>query len=271
MNNPFFDSVQLRFLYGSIWIFIITVQILLVQYFTPFRIDIIICDSLITNLLQSLSLLLLWYPVRYYRNIFNIPLFLLFHIFLLVLSVGIWLGLGYIITSLFIEHTYLYTNYYLNILPLRIAWGLLIYIIFVLIYYLFILKSKVEEKQKKIDESLMETATNFREKLSRVCVKKRNVLQFVSVEKICYLEANGDYVFIYTEKERYLKDKTMKYWEAHLPEANFVRIHRSFIVNIDYIRGLELYEKESYKVRMKNEIMLRVSNNGYKLLKQKMN
>ena len=63
----------------------------------------------------------------------------------------------------------------------------------------------------------------------------------------------------------------MKYWETHLPDDCFVRIHRSFIVNIEVIAKIELYEKEIYKVHLKNsETVLKASSSGYKLLKQKM-
>jgi DNA-binding LytR/AlgR family response regulator len=62
----------------------------------------------------------------------------------------------------------------------------------------------------------------------------------------------------------------MKYWETHLPDDLFVRIHRSFIVNVEYISRIDLYEKEIYKVQLKNGNSLKASSAGYKLLKQKM-
>jgi DNA-binding LytR/AlgR family response regulator len=62
----------------------------------------------------------------------------------------------------------------------------------------------------------------------------------------------------------------MKYWEAMLPNDLFIRIHRSFILNIEHIAKIELYEKETYKVLLKNGTGIKASPAGYKLLKQKM-
>lgn len=266
MNNPFLNSIQLRILFLSIWVIIIITQIFLLQYFILFYPDIAICDSLITNTLHSFCILLVWYPIRYYRNTFNIPLFLLFHLLLLLLSFSIWLGLGYLITRLCVSEPFAYQNFFLNVLGLRIFSASLIYIIFTLTYYLFMARDELKERQRKIDNLTDEPQVIPLEKLSRISVKKRNTIHFIPVNQIHYIEANGDYVFIYTEGERYLKDKTMKYWEANLPNELFVRIHRSFIVNVGQIERVELYEKETYKIHLKNGNTLRASANGYKKL-----
>jgi DNA-binding LytR/AlgR family response regulator len=164
-----------------------------------------------------------------------------------------------------------YMEFFLKILPARIVFSLLIYIGFVLAYYLLFIHDRLNA-QKQITEE-KETATSFPapvEKLSRVIVKKNSEFHCITVNQIRYIEANGDYVLIYTESARYLKDQPMKYWEIHLPDDYFVRIHRSFIVNIEMIAKIELYEKETYKVHLKNGDMLKASSSGYKLLKQKM-
>jgi hypothetical protein len=79
----------------------------------------------------------------------------------------------------------------------------------------------------------------------------------------------------------YYIDFTAKAWKAQpedageienatLPGDLFVRIHRSFIVNIEAIAKIELYEKESYKVQLKSGASIKASAAGYKLLRQKM-
>ena len=74
-----------------------------------------------------------------------------------------------------------------------------------------------------------------------------------------------------TGTEKYLKEKTMKYMESHLDSSQFVRIHRSYIVNVNQIARLELYEKETYHVLLKNGTSLRASIAGYKELKRLLN
>ena len=59
--------------------------------------------------------------------------------------------------------------------------------------------------------------------------------------------------------------------ESHLAPAKFVRIHRSYIVNVEKIQRLELYEKESYLVVLQNGEKLRSSDSGQKTLRQRLN
>ncbi len=92
----------------------------------------------------------------------------------------------------------------------------------------------------------------------------------IPVGNIIYLEAQDDYVMIYTNDARHLKQKTMKFFESSLPEEDFVRIHRSYIVKISEISQMQLYEKESYIVILKNSIKLPVSKTGLPKLKQKL-
>jgi two-component system, LytTR family, response regulator len=104
--------------------------------------------------------------------------------------------------------------------------------------------------------------------LQRIAVKSGQKINVVAADDIIYIGAEGDYVMIYTKDNRYLKEKTMKYMETHLDPAQFVRIHRSTILNVNHILRVEIYDKESYAVLLKNNVSLRASISGYKLLKQ---
>jgi len=89
------------------------------------------------------------------------------------------------------------------------------------------------------------------------------------VDKIWFIEAADDYVMIHSESGTHLKEKTMKYFEEHLPSDQFIRIHRSYIANISEIKSLELYTKDSYLAVMKNGEKLKVSADGYRRLREK--
>lgn len=271
MNNPFLNNLKLLLLYISIWAIIIVTQILIISYYFELPEFISIYDSSICNLLQAVCIIGLWHPVRYFGYLKNLSLFLLFHLTLFLISGIIWAGLGYFITQyIILPGNILYNSYFITILPVRVALGLLIYIIFVLTYYL--LQSRNEFNMQKLnaeEKSAISTPVPV-EKLTRIIVKKNSEYHCIIINQIRYIEANGDYVLIYTDSGRYLKDQTMKYWETHLPDDSFVRIHRSFIVNIEMIAKIELYEKETYKVHLKNGDLLKASSTGYKLLKQRM-
>jgi two-component system LytT family response regulator len=73
---------------------------------------------------------------------------------------------------------------------------------------------------------------------------------------------------IYSSEGKYLKQKTMKYFEDHLDPADFVRIHRSYIAGIKGIKKIELLAKETYQVILEDKSCLPVSKTGYDKLKE---
>lgn len=105
--------------------------------------------------------------------------------------------------------------------------------------------------------------------LERVVTRLGTKVTVIPVDRIYYLEAADDYVMIHSELGDHLKEKTMKYFEAHLPPDQFIRIHRSYIVNITEIKTLELYSKDNYLAVLKNGDKLKVSAEGYRRLRQK--
>ena len=107
--------------------------------------------------------------------------------------------------------------------------------------------------------------------LERIVVKTGTKIHVITIDRIHYLESQDDYVMIHTGQGKYLKQNTMKYYEEHLDPKHFVRIHRSYIVKISEIDRLELMEKESYVLWLKNQTKLKVSKTGYPKLKQALN
>ena len=119
----------------------------------------------------------------------------------------------------------------------------------------------------------LEELSNFRpgdEYIDRIVVKDRHKIHIITVDKIRYIESLDDYVMIYTHDGRHMKQKTMKYFETYLDPKNFIRIHRSFIVQVDNIAEIQQYEKESYVVILKDrdKTKLKVSKTGYKKIKE---
>lgn len=106
------------------------------------------------------------------------------------------------------------------------------------------------------------------EKLHRVVIKKSDRIHVISTGDINYLEAQDDYVMIYTDEGRYLKQQTMKYFEKHLDPEQFVRVHRSYIANISCIERIEPYEKTNYILILKDGKKVPVSRNGMQVLRE---
>jgi two-component system LytT family response regulator len=106
------------------------------------------------------------------------------------------------------------------------------------------------------------------EKLHRVVIKKSGRIHVFSTSEINFLEAQDDYVMIYTGEGKYLKQQTMKYFEKHLDPEQFIRVHRSYIVNISRIERIEPYEKSNFILILKDGNKIPVSRSGMQQLKE---
>jgi len=106
--------------------------------------------------------------------------------------------------------------------------------------------------------------------LNRVVVKTGRKIQVIPIESIYYIESQDDFVMIYCKEGHFMKQKTMKYFEQHLDENQFVRIHRSYLLNMLCISEIQQYEKESWIVLTKQGAKLKVSKGGYNNLKEKL-
>ena len=134
---------------------------------------------------------------------------------------------------------------------------------------------KVKERLAKQTESedMVEKITNFprEEFLDRIVVKDRHKIHIIPADQIRYIESLDDYAMIYTPEGRFMKQKTMHYFESSLDPHHFARIHRSYIVRVDQIAQLQQYEKESYIAILHDKTKLKVSKSGYKNLKEMLN
>jgi two-component system LytT family response regulator len=101
----------------------------------------------------------------------------------------------------------------------------------------------------------------------RIVLKDRGEIKIIPVNEIVYLEANDDYVNIYTREAKFLKNKTLGSFENSLDKSQFVRVHRSYLVNVSEINRLELYEKDSYRLLLRSGAIIPVSKSGYPKLK----
>lgn len=106
--------------------------------------------------------------------------------------------------------------------------------------------------------------------LDRIVVKSGRKIQVIPVKSIHYIESQDDFVMIYCEDGHFMKQKTMKFFEQHLDGQKFVRIHRSYLLNISSISEIQQYEKESWIVLTKQGAKLKVSKAGYNNLKDKL-
>ena len=128
------------------------------------------------------------------------------------------------------------------------------------------MKTKPKPNLEKIRKHLEESE----ERLHRVVIKKGGKIHVISTDHIYYLEAQDDYVMIYAVEGKFLKQQTMKYFERHLDPQQFIRVHRSYIANVQSIERIEPYEKSNFILILKDGTKVPVSRSGMQVLKEQL-
>lgn len=101
------------------------------------------------------------------------------------------------------------------------------------------------------------------QKLKRIVVKDGSRVHFIPVARLDYVEAQDDYVALHSEGKAWLKQQPIAKLEELLDPARFVRIHRSYIVNLERISRIEPYGKDSRIAILAGGTRLPVSRTGY--------
>ena len=127
-------------------------------------------------------------------------------------------------------------------------------------------KTRLGEKMPAATE-LAAAARPPQQFLERLIVKDGTKVTIIPVGRLDYAEAQDDYVALVTQGKKHLKQQTIAGLEACLNPANFVRIHRSYIVNLERVVRIEPYAKESRIAILADGARLPVSRAGYARLK----
>lgn len=91
------------------------------------------------------------------------------------------------------------------------------------------------------------------QRIKRVRVKLGGTLKFINLEEIYYFKSSEKYVELHTFDSRYLIDQPLKQLEKDLPQEDFIRIHRSLIINLNHVKEVVRSFKGSYVVVMNNK------------------
>lgn len=116
-----------------------------------------------------------------------------------------------------------------------------------------------------VNESLKQV---YPEGIRRVVVKTGNKVEVIPLGDIHYLSAEDDYVGVVTAKGKFLKLKPMKYFEEVLDSKLFIRVHRSYMVNVNEITRVEPYEKNKQFLVLRSGERIPVSKQGGVRLKE---
>ena len=104
--------------------------------------------------------------------------------------------------------------------------------------------------------------------LERILFRDGVCVHILSTHSIDFIQAQDDYVAIVSKGQRYLKHITLSALEQQLDPARFMRIHRSYLVNIERVAKIEPYAKDSRVAILADGTRLPVSRSGYSQLRQ---
>lgn len=121
---------------------------------------------------------------------------------------------------------------------------------------------------EKATQELLETASQSPSQSQRIVIKDGSKIKIIPVHDVLYLEAADDYVKIHTKDGYFLKNKTMNHFEQALDKQQFVRSHRSYIVNVQQITRIDPYEKDNHVAVLRSGVKVPVSRSGYGKLRE---
>jgi two-component system, LytTR family, response regulator len=98
---------------------------------------------------------------------------------------------------------------------------------------------------------------------TRILVRDGSRVHVLPVAKISCIQAQDDYACFVCEGKDYLKEQTLAQVEASLDPAKFARIHRSYLLNLDFLARMDIDERENRIAVLTDGRKLPVSRSGY--------
>jgi len=104
--------------------------------------------------------------------------------------------------------------------------------------------------------------------LERILVREGARVHVIAIDQVDYIEARDDAVVIHVGPKEHIKPQRLSVLADRLDSDRFIRVHRSFVVNIDRISRIELYAKDSRIAILADGVQIPVSRSGYARLRE---
>ncbi|WP_264523759.1 LytR/AlgR family response regulator transcription factor [Flavobacterium sp. N502536] len=250
---------------ACILLFIFT-NVLLDYSFTQFQNSAFyISESLLFSSYWVLFLPLLTAVLKLTKKSENLMIRLLVISAAIVLHLFSYPILVWIISKVFYYHTFSYWQTFNFGLSAYFIKTVIIYGVSLLVVVLWNRKSQSLPLKEKVDGQ-----TNEQNFIRSILISDRNnKKQLLEVKDILYFAANSPYVTIYHSSKKYLHAETLRSLETQLDGKQFVRIHKSHIVNIDKISAIQSRQNGDYDITLLEHTTLRVSRSYAKNFKSK--
>ena len=124
------------------------------------------------------------------------------------------------------------------------------------------------EEQPPPLQELAAAARAEEDSLQRILVRDGSDVRVIQTDEVDYIEARDDAVAIHVGGSAHLKAQRLSALEDRLDPKRFIRVHRSYILNLDRLRSIELYAKDSRIAILSDGTQVPVSRSGYSRLRQ---
>ena len=130
--------------------------------------------------------------------------------------------------------------------------------------------ARFDRALKRAKDRLIPGAPELRRPLTRIAVRDGGQTLFLNVSEIDWIEAANYYACIHVGRATHIVRRALSELEQDLGDGTFIRIHRSIIVNLNRIHGLELQNGGDYEVVLESKARLRLSRRFRKQLLDRM-
>jgi len=129
-------------------------------------------------------------------------------------------------------------------------------------------EERMRQREGNVRESISSVAASMRKPLQRIAFREGTTIDVVPVQRIDYVEAQDDYVHVWSRGQRHVKQQTLGELEALLDPSRFIRVHRSYIVNLESLARVEPYAKDSRVALLRDGTRIPISRAGYERLRE---
>lgn len=128
-------------------------------------------------------------------------------------------------------------------------------------------RQTINRVQKRFQFNSEKPKTQENTLLERLFVRDRNRILPLQISQIIWIEADDDYATVHTAEKSFLVSLTLNEFSNRLDQTKFLRVHRSAIINLDYITQIEEFDRRLL-IYMTNGAEVQASRSGSQLLKK---
>lgn len=126
--------------------------------------------------------------------------------------------------------------------------------------------ARARQAVAQVQPGVQKLLADASQRLARILIRDRNQVHVIAVETVEYVQAQDDYICIRSAGRDFLKTQSLAELATQLDPAQFVRVHRSYLLNLVYLQSLERSTKDNCVAVLRSGQRIPVSRAGYERL-----